>query len=171
MHRCITFLALFAVPGLLGAGAPAPKGIEFFESKIRPVLSKHCYECHSAQTKRPKADLVLDTKAGMLRGGFQLAARFADGAVAGSQAGVLAPGDARSRVIWDTVSHVSYIEHNLSGTGLVGEAGRWKVRWTAPTKTGGVVIFNTAANAANDDDSPLGDFIYSNAFRVASTNH
>ncbi len=110
-------------------------------------------------------------RAGMLRGGFQLAARFADGAVAGSQAGVLAPGDARSSVIWDTVSHVSYIEHNLSGTALVGEAGRWKVRWTAPTKTGGVVIFNTAANAANNDDSPLGDFIYSTALRVASTNH
>jgi len=114
---------------------------------------------------------VLLQRAGMLRGGFQLAARFADGAGAGSQAGVLAPGDARSTVIWDTVSHVSYIEHNVSGTALVNDAGRWKVRWTAPTHARGVVIFNTAANAANDDDSPLGDFIYSTALRVASTNH
>ncbi len=112
---------------------------------------------------------VVLRRAGMLRGGFQLATRFADGAAAGTQAGVLAPRDGRSTVIWDTVSHISYIEHNLAGTALVGDAGRWIVRWTAPAKAGGVVIFNTAANAANDDDSPLGDFIYTTTLRVAST--
>lgn len=112
---------------------------------------------------------VVLRRAGMLRGGFQLAARFADGAAAGTQAGVLAPRDGRSTVIWDTVSHISYIEHNLGGTALVGDAGRWTVRWTAPAKAGGGVIFSTAANAANDDDSPLGDFIYTTALRVAST--
>lgn len=42
---------------------------EFFESRIRPVLVQHCYECHSAESKSVKAGLLLDTAEGMLRGG------------------------------------------------------------------------------------------------------
>jgi len=110
---------------------------------------------------------VVLRRAGMLRAGFQLAARFADGAAAGSPAGVLAPGDGRSVVIWDTLSHVSYIEHTQIGTDMRGDAGRWLVSWTAPADARGVVAFHAAGNAANDDDSPLGDFIYTAALRVA----
>ena len=54
---------------LLGAGNPAATDIEFFESKIRPVLVKHCYECHSAQSKSVKAGLRLDSAATMREGG------------------------------------------------------------------------------------------------------
>ena len=32
----------------------------FFETKIRPVLIKHCYECHSADSKESKTKLKLD---------------------------------------------------------------------------------------------------------------
>ena len=110
---------------------------------------------------------VVLRRAGMLRAGFQLAARFAEGDATGTPAGVLTPSDARSVVIWDTVSHVSYIEHTLAGTALQGDAGRWLVRWTAPATARGVVALNAAGNAANDDDSPLGDFIYTSALRVA----
>lgn len=110
--------------------------------------------------------------AGMLRAGFQLAARFADGAAAGTQAGDLTPADARSVVIWDTLSRVRYIEHTVAGTDLSGDAGRWIVRWTAPAgPSRGAVAFNAAGNAANDDDSPLGDFIYTTALRVAPPRH
>lgn len=42
---------------------------DFFEKKIRPVLSKNCYECHSAKSKSLKAGLLLDRKAGWVRGG------------------------------------------------------------------------------------------------------
>ena len=48
------------------------EGLKFFEQKIRPVLSQHCYSCHSkdAQTnKKLKAQLFLDTAKGMLAGG------------------------------------------------------------------------------------------------------
>ena len=47
-------------------------GIRFFESKIRPVLVEHCYQCHSARaakSKELKGKLLLDTKAGVLAGG------------------------------------------------------------------------------------------------------
>jgi len=110
---------------------------------------------------------VVLRRAGMLRAGFQLAARFADGAAAGRPAGVVAPGDAGSVVIWDTLSHVSYIQHTEIGTDLHGDAGRWLVSWTAPAEARGIVAFHAAGNAADGDDSPLGDFIYTTAVRVA----
>ena len=47
----------------------ANQNTNFFEKKIRPVLSKNCYECHSAKSKSLKAGLLLDRKAGWERGG------------------------------------------------------------------------------------------------------
>ncbi|MCH9793554.1 MAG: hypothetical protein K0U82_22325, partial [Planctomycetes bacterium] len=44
-------------------------GIEFFENKIRPVLVKHCYECHSGEPDEESASFVLDTREGLLQGG------------------------------------------------------------------------------------------------------
>src|SRR5438309_2179468 len=41
----------------------------FFESKIRPVLASKCYGCHSSKLKAPMGGLVLDTKAGLAKGG------------------------------------------------------------------------------------------------------
>ena len=42
---------------------------KFFENKIRPVLVSQCYDCHSADAKKLKAGLYLDSKAGTLAGG------------------------------------------------------------------------------------------------------
>lgn len=36
-------------------------GHEFFETKIRPVLIEHCYECHAQDAKKVKGGLLLDT--------------------------------------------------------------------------------------------------------------
>jgi len=49
--------------------ADDPKGIEFFEKKIRPVLVDNCYECHSAQAKKTKGNLTVDSREGLLKGG------------------------------------------------------------------------------------------------------
>lgn len=57
------YLLLF-FPGL----APA-QDLAFFESKIRPVLVKHCYECHSSESGKSKGGLMLDTKAAIRAGG------------------------------------------------------------------------------------------------------
>src|SRR5215207_9731156 len=46
-----------------------PPDAGFFESKIRPVLATKCYACHSSNLKSPMGQLVLDTKAGLLKGG------------------------------------------------------------------------------------------------------
>ena len=42
---------------------------EFFEAKIRPILAKHCYECHSKDADELGGRLRLDDAAGMLVGG------------------------------------------------------------------------------------------------------
>ena len=40
-----------------------------FKSKILPVLTKHCYECHSTKAKKSEGGLKLDSKEGRRRGG------------------------------------------------------------------------------------------------------
>jgi cytochrome c553 len=42
---------------------------KFFESKIRPVLIKHCYECHSTESGKARGGLKVDSRDELLRGG------------------------------------------------------------------------------------------------------
>ena len=42
---------------------------EFFEKSIRPLLAKHCYECHSVDTAEENGHLALDGRAGLTAGG------------------------------------------------------------------------------------------------------
>jgi hypothetical protein len=100
---------------------------------------------------------VMLTRAGMKRGGFQLAARFKD---SGAQAGTLAParGDAE-RVKVENPGGVQYAAQKLAGSSVAGEATRWSIEWTAPDR-GGTVIFDVAANAADGNESADGDFVY-----------
>ncbi|MEM1294884.1 MAG: PSD1 and planctomycete cytochrome C domain-containing protein [Verrucomicrobiota bacterium] len=41
----------------------------FFETKIRPALVAHCYECHSASSEKVGGKLLLDHREGIRRGG------------------------------------------------------------------------------------------------------
>lgn len=43
--------------------------IDFFESKIRPILVSQCYSCHSSKNKDIKGGLLVDTRDGLLKGG------------------------------------------------------------------------------------------------------
>lgn len=43
--------------------------VEFFERRIRPLLVKHCYECHSGEAETLQGGLRLDSRAGLLKGG------------------------------------------------------------------------------------------------------
>ncbi len=54
---------------LLLVTTPLVAGNDFFESKIRPVLVKHCYECHSVEAGKSKGGLLLDTREGIRTGG------------------------------------------------------------------------------------------------------
>jgi hypothetical protein len=69
-------LALFIVVTLTLLGGPTadPDGVEFFEKKIRPVLVRECYRCHSAEAKDLKGSLRLDSREAMRQGGATAAA-------------------------------------------------------------------------------------------------
>lgn len=63
---------------VLGVEPPRPASpltaeqTEFFEKKIRPVLVKHCYECHSQEAEKSgqlKGGLRVDTREGLSAGG------------------------------------------------------------------------------------------------------
>ena len=60
-------LGLAALPAL--GDTPEPKGVEYFEKKVRPILVERCYSCHSAQAKKLRGGLFLDSKPGWTKGG------------------------------------------------------------------------------------------------------
>ena len=104
-------------------------------------------------------------------GGFQLSARHAEGARQGMQAGTMRSLDPRVDVTSLTERPVQYARHTFDGTRTDSAGVRrlsWRVEWTAPAN-GGDVAFHVAANAANDDASPLGDFVYTRAFGARAT--
>ena len=51
------------------AADPAKEQLDFFESKIRPLLSERCYKCHSVETSKSKGGLTLDTADATRKGG------------------------------------------------------------------------------------------------------
>ena len=102
-------------------------------------------------------------RADMKRAGFQLTARFSDG---GAQAGTLAPADTQ-RVTVNSDGKVQYAGQLKAGS-MVTEPGvaRWSIEWTAPP-SGGAVVFNVAANAADGNGSADGDYVYTSAAEAA----
>lgn len=88
--------------------------------------------------------------------GFQLSARTAAGAQAGTLA---AAADGAESVQVQAAAGIQYAGHTEDGsrTATPG-AAEWRVVWTAPAS--GSVTFSAAANAADDDNSPLGDYVY-----------
>ncbi|MBT5017495.1 MAG: DUF1553 domain-containing protein [Planctomicrobium sp.] len=66
------FVSLFSGGASTFGAEPDRKGLDYFEAKIRPMLVKHCYECHSAEAvgkNKLKADLLLDSREGTQHGG------------------------------------------------------------------------------------------------------
>jgi len=94
----------------------------------------------------------------LARAGFELAARFRPG---GRAAGILIPYDTLLTTITpDSISGIPYAHHTRRGTRIEGGPARWTILWTAPLGRGGDVEFDVAAVAANDDNSNLGDLVY-----------
>lgn len=62
-------LAILFTPVLLSAAEDETARGEFFEKKIRPLLVKRCYECHSTDTADQSGHLALDSKSGVTSGG------------------------------------------------------------------------------------------------------
>ncbi|GDY07405.1 hypothetical protein LBMAG52_08910 [Planctomycetia bacterium] len=66
---CIGLLCAVTPVAAEDQAAPTPEQLTFFETKIRPVLVTHCYECHAANSKIVQGGLRLDSRSGLLKGG------------------------------------------------------------------------------------------------------
>jgi hypothetical protein len=90
---------------------------------------------------------------GIDRFGFQVTVRDANDAVAGRFELV---GEGQTQFASAAEEHVT---HTASGTNQA-DVATWAVRWLAPDEGIGPVTFYVAGNAANADNSSLGDYIY-----------
>jgi hypothetical protein len=136
-----------------------------------------CVSCHFASTPDTLGSLALHglppalepgrtyelivelAREDMAAAGFELSARFACGPARGRQAGAFRkPGD---DVAVTREAGVDYVHQTLAGSApsTPGRA-RWRIEWTAPVGRSVAVRFHVAANAANGDESPLGDRVY-----------
>lgn len=113
---------------------------------------------HEAFQPEAVYDITVVVQSEQLKlGGFQLSARFEDG----SQAGTFSWDADRVMLTPGISDELQYVQHTAASTSLVDERKvTWEVSWRAPEMATGPVYFNVAGNAANDDDSAFGDWIY-----------
>jgi len=71
-----------------------PEQLDFFESKIRPVLIENCYRCHSASEQSVRGGLSVDNREALLAGGESGAA--------------IVPGDLESSILWHAINYRDY---------------------------------------------------------------
>lgn len=68
--HCISYCFILCLLASTNATvASANESDDFFESKIRPILVKHCYECHGEEAGNIQGGLRLDEPTAMLKGG------------------------------------------------------------------------------------------------------
>jgi hypothetical protein len=67
--RAAPLVAILSVlaPVVVHADEPSAAGLEFFETRIRPIFFEHCYECHGGA--QVKGGLRLNSLSGFLAGG------------------------------------------------------------------------------------------------------
>ena len=71
-----------------------PEQLDFFESKIRPVLIENCYRCHSASEQSVRGGLSVDNREALLAGGESGAA--------------IVPGDLENSILWHAINYRDY---------------------------------------------------------------
>ena len=94
MNNHLLAAALAVLAATIVSSEPASADLakmEFFEKNIRPVLAEHCYECHSAGSKKLRGELRLDSRAGLLHGGETGAA--------------LVPGKPEESLLYAAIAH------------------------------------------------------------------
>jgi len=59
---------LMVAPSARSQGTDA-EGEKFFETRIRPVLAEHCFQCHSQKAQKLRGGLLMDSRESMRQGG------------------------------------------------------------------------------------------------------
>jgi len=102
--------------------------------------------------------LVVELSAPSLQvGGFQLAARFAEGPERGRQGGHFTSELSGASVARVDATGIEYVQHTMEGVSATRDMVRWRIVWDAPVSNRGPIDFHFVGNASNDDASPIGD--------------
>jgi hypothetical protein len=85
--------SLFMAHYAMGQEKPMDRAeqVRFFENRIRPVLVKECYGCHSQQSGKVRGGLFVDSKKGLEDGGDSGAA--------------IVPGELDESNLWSAINH------------------------------------------------------------------
>ena len=98
----------------------SPDEVRFFESKIRPVLVRECYGCHSNETGAAKGGLRLDTQRLTHLGGDSGAA--------------IVPGDLDESLLWSAINYEDFNmppKRKLSDD-VIEDFRQWITLWEPP---------------------------------------
>ena len=87
----LLFAGLVVMVGSPAMADESPVATAFFESKIRPILVQHCYQCHSVKAGKSEGGLRLDSRSAIRAGGDRGAA--------------IVPGDLKKSVLLTAISH------------------------------------------------------------------
>ena len=130
-----------------GQGAtPAAQSAEYFESKVRPVLSANCYDCHGDMQM---AGLRLDSRDGLLKGGRSGPA--------------VVPGDPDKSLLIQAVRQTSETLKMPKGGRLKPDEIEALTEWVRagaiwnPPSASAATLANTTGSAAATADKPPPD--------------
>ncbi|NNJ24103.1 PSD1 and planctomycete cytochrome C domain-containing protein [Alienimonas chondri] len=116
-HGAVVPGAVAADDAATGAGAPTAEQLQFFETKVRPLLAERCYSCHSAKADPIQAGLLVDSRASLLAGGDSGAA--------------LVPGELDDSLLIEAVRYESYAYDMPPSGKLPDEEIATLERWVA----------------------------------------
>ncbi|MFN3193943.1 MAG: PSD1 and planctomycete cytochrome C domain-containing protein [Aureliella sp.] len=91
----LTAASLAVTASVATASELTAEELQFFESKIRPVLVKECYGCHSEQAGNVRGGLRLDTKELMHIGG--------------SSGPAIVPGNIEDSLLFNAMNHEDWV--------------------------------------------------------------
>ncbi|WP_345319616.1 PSD1 and planctomycete cytochrome C domain-containing protein [Novipirellula rosea] len=95
MRILTAILCLFFTANTIIAEELTAEELNFFEARIRPVLIRECYSCHSNQTGNARGGLKLDTKQLMHLGG--------------ESGPAIVPGEPEESLLYSAITHEDFV--------------------------------------------------------------
>ncbi|TWU56036.1 PSD1 and planctomycete cytochrome C domain-containing protein [Rubripirellula reticaptiva] len=146
-HRLPVAFAFLVLACQIGIAdeKPTPEQLNFFETKIRPVLVKECYSCHSDEGGNVRGGLRLDTQSFTLIGG--------------SSGPAVVPGELNDSLLWSAINHEDMAmppKKKLSDQ-QIADLGRW-IEMGAPDPRVSEVVEYRSSISEHDIETAKQDF-------------
>ena len=134
---------LAAVGTVAGASEIDPADLEFFESKIRPVLVERCYQCHGGDPAKIRGGLILLDAEGVRAGG--------------DSGAVIVPGSPEDSLMIEALHYEGLTQMPPDGklaAHVIADFEQWIRRGAPDPRTGGKQTVVAARTAETFDYGP-----------------